>query len=37
MIRSLIDPNAAPIHAALKDDRDLVVSASYTRRLPESV
>jgi putative DNA primase/helicase len=27
MIRSLIDPNAAPIRAVSKDDRDLVVSA----------
>ena len=28
MMRSLVDPNAAPIRAVPKDDRDLVVSAS---------
>ena len=28
MIRSLVDPSAAPIRAVPKDDRDLVVSAS---------
>lgn len=27
MLRSLVDPSAAPIQAAPKDDRDLVVSA----------
>jgi putative DNA primase/helicase len=28
LVRSLVDPNAAPIRAVPKDDRDLVVSAS---------
>jgi putative DNA primase/helicase len=33
MIRSLIDPSAAPIRAIPKDDRDLVVSASNSHVL----
>ena len=33
LIRSLVDPSAAPIRAVPKDDRDLVVSASNSRVL----
>ena len=33
MVRSLVDPSAAPIRAVPKDDRDLVVSASNSRVL----
>jgi hypothetical protein len=33
MIRSLIDPSAAPIRAVPKDDRDLIVSASNSHVL----
>lgn len=33
MIRSLVDPNAAPIRSAPKDDRDLIVSAMNSRVL----